>query len=84
MWVHSCIITANDVAYSFFSVAPVRQQFKGVTTAIFIVALIGMYQQLRGQILGLWGEKMHFRGYNVCYHMFNISSNMTNASLNVP
>jgi len=62
MWFHSCVITLTDVSYSFFSVTLFRQLFNNDTTAIFIVALMGIYQQARGQVLGFGEDKIHFRG----------------------
>ena len=53
------MITLVDVSYSFFSVASVRQFYRD-TTAVFIVALMGLCQQARGQVLRFGGTKNIF------------------------
>jgi len=57
------VTTLTDASYFFFSVAPVRQLLNSDTTAIFIVALMDMYRQARGQVLGFRGTKYTFKSW---------------------
>ena len=53
---------ANWRSHSFFPVASVTQLFNRDITAIFIVALMGTYQQTHGQVLRFGGTEYIFRG----------------------
>jgi len=51
MWIHRCVITLIEISYSISSVVPVTQLFRCDTTAILIVALMAVHQQVRSQVL---------------------------------
>jgi len=58
MCVHSCEITIIDFFRTFSSVAPIRQLFScDFTPALFIVAMMAMYQPACSQVLWLRGTK---------------------------
>jgi len=51
----------------------------------FIVALMGMHQHSRGQVLGVGGTKYIFRGEIFLFHFkFETNCDMTNSSVKVP
>jgi len=76
----------DDVSYYFFSLSPVRQLFNRDTTAIFVVAPMGMYQPGPWPGLRVWGGQntyLRAKGFCVCY-LSKTNCNMTNASMEVP
>ena len=52
----------RDNANSILSFALLRLDNCLIVTLpqFFIVALMGTYQQARGQVSGVWGDKLHF------------------------
>ena len=66
-----CSQLCNNTHYSISSVAPLRQLFRCSSTKLFIVALMGIYQQAPSQVLGFLGGYTFSRGHYFClYYTF--------------
>jgi len=65
---HSCVITLLTFPILCFLLSRLDNCLIMTLSQFFIVALMGMFQQARGQVLGFGGKKYIFRGEIFCFY----------------